>query len=243
MTNNLDFYSWDTIFMKMEVERKFIGNYLSKKHFTGGVITALLCLSLCLLLSLFYWDKDGVLSIYLAANAKTIFLEHEYWRLISTVLIHGDMKHLLSNSFMLCFLIYFVTSFYGKIISLTLVFVGGPLVSGLCLMFYQEEIFLVGASGIVYLLWGFWLSLYLLIQIHFSLTQRLVRVFGIFFILLVPSSYDPATSYMAHYLGFLVGLFFGVIYYLVKGVVFKKYEQWKYSVVFDEENLLDYSEQ
>lgn len=219
----------------MEIEKKFRSNYLTTKHYSYGVILSFLFLGACIFLSQFYWDKTFELSHLLAGNGLLVFQEKEWWRLISSIFVHGDMKHLLSNSLMLFFLSYFVSSFFGGKTLSFLFLVGGVLTNLVCLYFYPPNVFLVGASGVVYLLWGFWLVLFFGIETRYSFVERLMRVIGVFLILLVPTSYEPSTSYMAHSVGFFIGIGFGIPYYFYKRRLFKSFENWDFKFVFDDE--------
>lgn len=195
------------------VEIKFVSNYLSRFRFQNAWIVSLLFLSVCFILSSMYWNNSFDLALLLSAKPSQIFDKGEYWRLFSSFFIHADLKHLLSNSMMLYILSFFVTSFYGHYVLPLFGVIGGALINALVLYSFESDITLVGASGVVYMLWGFWFSLYLIIDNKYSFISRLIRVLGVFLILLVPTSYAPQTSYLAHYLGFVIGGVFGLIYY------------------------------
>jgi len=131
---------------------------------------------------------------------------------------------------MLFFLTYFVTSFYGYIISIPLSITMGALVNLLVLLAFKQNTTLVGISGVIYYLWGLWFVLYLFIDETITFTRRLVKVFAIFFILLVPTSYSPTTSYLAHYIGFAVGVLTGLgVYPFFKGRL-SVYKKWEYKI-------------
>lgn len=217
----------------LEVEKKFIRNFLSRKHFNTGYVFAFVTLGLCLTLSNFYWHEGGFLSSYLAVNKNLINQKHEYWRLFTSTFIHGDLDHFLSNSLMLGFLTYFVSSFYGGKYSTFIAFFMSGITNLIVIQFYAGEMYLVGASGVVYYLWGFWLLLYLLIQRQFSFPIRLMRVFGVFLILLIPTNYVPNTSYLAHYTGFILGVFVGLIYYTFHYKWLHSFELYQYKIKND----------
>lgn len=210
----------------MEVERKFRRNYLTTRKFNYGKTMAFLFIGFCVVLSQFYWDKSFALSKLLSASQVLVFDKGEYWRLFTTSFIHGDLEHLLSNTLMLFILVYFVTSFYGALVSIVLSSLMGILINFITISQYGQDTTLVGASGLVYFLWGFWLVLYVCIEKQMSLIRRLVRVFGIFFILLIPTTYSPTTSYMAHYVGLVLGVLNGFLYYLMNHTKIVSYEHW-----------------
>lgn len=216
-----------------KVKKQFIQNYLSKKQYSSGGLATFIILSLCLILSLFYWDTSQAISSLLPVNQFLINEKHQYWRLFTSTFIHGDLDHLLSNSLMLGFLTFYVTSFYGTFLSLFISFFMGSIINLIVIQFYPAELFLVGASGVVYYLWGFWLMLYLFIQRQLSIQARLIRVIGVFLILLIPTNYVPNTSYSAHYIGFLLGLIVGLIYYLIFKNKILRSERFEYIMIED----------
>lgn len=224
----------------MNVEKKFVRNYLSKQKYQTGKLAAFFILTLCLVASMFYWDTSYSVSSYLSADKGHVFNSHEYWRLFTTSFIHGDIEHLMSNSLMLFILTYFVTAFYGASLSLGIGFLMGIVINSIVILQYGENTTLVGASGVIYYLWGFWLVLYVCITKHLSIISRLIRVFGIFLILLVPTTYSPSTSYLAHYIGFILGAVIGAIYYFVRRKYIASFEFWEYRVVpdFEEQDRL-----
>lgn len=195
---------------------KLTPHYLSVKKHKYGKILALASLGLCLIVSMFYWDPNQAISSILPASYNMVFVKAEYWRLFTAVFAHADLDHLLSNSLMLLFLSYFVTSFYGWKVFLYLFFCGG-LINAATVSWIGGDGLLVGASGVVYCLWGFWLSLYVLIAKKYTLINRLFRVGAIFLVLLIPTTYSPSTSYFAHYFGFCLGAFSGILYYFGSG--------------------------
>ena len=210
----------------MEFEVRLTETYLNKVKYEGGIIMASAILTVCFVISLFYWEQNPAFT-QLSANSGDIFQKHQYWKLISTLFVHADIEHLLSNSFMLFFLSYFVHSFFGVITILVLSIIGGSLTNFLVLLKLPYESSLVGISGVIYILWGFWLMLYLCLNKKITVTRRLINIIGIFFILLIPTSYNPQTSYMAHYLGLLIGLLSGFIYYHLHRDKFRLYEKYE----------------
>src|SRR5690606_6577608 len=79
---------------------------------------------------------------------------------------------------------------------------------------YPAQVSLVGASGIVYLLAGCWLTLYALIDRRYEIKRRLLRAVGVCLVLLFPSTYAPATSYSAHAIGLAIGVLWALTFFL-----------------------------
>ncbi len=227
----------------MRLKTKFIRNFLSKEQYKSGKLYAIFIVFLCVFASHLYWNSG--LKDLLAASTTAIFQNHEYWRLITSTFIHGDLEHLLSNSLMLFILSYFVAAFYGARLCFFLSLISGVLINFSVLGIKGGEMSLVGASGVVYFLWGFWLSLYLKLQTQYNLKGRLLRVGAITLILLVPTSYAPNVSYMAHFLGLVYGLFLGEVYFQLNKKHLTSFEDWEVKINLEElvpdENHNDFS--
>lgn len=187
--------------------------FLSKQKNALGKVIAFSFCALCIISSLIYWSFYGHGSRELVAYPNAVFELGEYWRLFTSLFLHANIEHLLSNMLMLFILTYFVVSFYGAIITLLFALTFGAITNIVVLTSFTTQTSIVGISGVIYYLWGFWLILYLLIDIKVSITQRLLNILAIFFILLIPTSYSPSTSYLAHYTGLLFGVMSGLIYY------------------------------
>ena len=224
---------------RLKIEKKFKSNYLTKPKYSYGVEAVISILSLCLLASWLYWNHSLFLAQKIAASYKSVIENHEYWRLFTTTFVHADLKHLLSNSMMLSILIYFVSSFYGNLVAIGLSFIVAIFTNLSVVMIYGGEINLVGASGVVFYLWGFWMILYIFLQSHKSLKGRLLRMGAVFLILLIPTEYQPRTSYLAHYIGFGLGVLTGGIYYLINAKKLKAAEKWDEIEISEELSELD----
>lgn len=223
-------------------EYRLVENFLSKKRFShNGVVTAFM-LALCILASRYYWQFDGLESRPLAANYLLVFEMGEYWRLFSTLFVHGDFAHLLSNSLMFSLMGFFVHRHYGPwVFPILCLFMGG-LVNAFVLQTMRAETYLVGISGVVYYLWGFWLTLYICIQRHIGLNRRLMKVVAISLMILVPSSYDPQVSYLSHGVGLVFGILTGLSYFFLRKSFIRSFEKWEPVEPWDDDLFDDDSE-
>lgn len=193
-------------------------------------------LFVCIVMSHLYWRTDLPVSGLLAASPDSVFGAGEYWRLFTSSLIHGDMAHLLSNSLMLTLMGYFVTHHFGMISYPVLGFLGGILINLVVIWDYYGASTLVGASGVVHYLWGFWFVLYLFIQRHISLSRRLMKVTAVGIFILAPTEFKPQVSYYAHGVGLVVGMLTGLVYWYFNRERIRSYEVWVDNVeVLDEE--------
>lgn len=168
------------------------------------------------LVSICQWYFDPTFEI-LASSHKAVFSEHQYYRLLTSLLVHADLRHLLSNLFYSSVLIYFLVGYFGaKIIPLAALLFGA-LTNYLTLIKMPEEQLLLGFSGVVFWLGSLWLTLYFFLMNKRSLLQRTLRTLGIALLIFFPSeAFDPTVSYKAHFVGFIGGIVFGIILYLDK---------------------------
>lgn len=222
----------------MVIESKLTSNYLTKNHFSYGLIISLFVISLCFVFSSIYWNNSLELAKYLAASPSLIFEKHEYWRLFTTTLVHGDLKHLASNSLMLSIMSYYITSHYGAWVFPTLSLLAGAIINYVVLLSFKSDISLVGISGVVYFLWGFWLVLYFFIQRNQTLTSRLLRISGVGVVILFPTSLTANVSYLAHFAGLVIGIIFAAFYFIINRKYIYSFERNEHVVIRDFEQEL-----
>jgi len=218
------------------MEKKvFVKNYLSRPIYPGGMLISFGMLALCFLLSNLNWNYG----YDLIAKPSLVFADGDYWRLLSSIFVHGDLKHLLSNSLMTLVMGHYVSSYFGGIAYPGLGVLAGLIINILVLMTFDHEIGIVGISGVLYYLWGFWLSLYVKIQTHIPLARRLMKVFIVGSFLLIPEAFEVQVSHLSHFLGFVLGVLFAILYYWGNRRRIKSYEEWQ--MVKEKEVDFDYS--
>jgi rhomboid protease GluP len=191
------------------------GNWLTRKiDSAAAAVAAFLTLSL-LAGSLLYWNNSLNAEQWMAATRTDVLTNHQWWRAWTTLFVHADAKHLLSNSLLFFILGSFVFGYFGYLAFPVLAFAAGGLTNLMVLAGMRPETQLIGASGVVFWMGGFWLVLYFLIDRRKSLTQRALRATGVGIVLFFPAeAFDPGISYMSHLLGFFSGIMFGAIFYL-----------------------------
>jgi rhomboid protease GluP len=196
-------------------------------------------LLICLGMSQVYWNHS--FGEYLAASPEMVFEKKQYWRLFTSSFIHGDLAHLLSNSVMLSIMGYFVCSHYGASMYPLLGFIVGIFINLIVIWDYPARASLVGASGVVHYLWGFWLVLYIFIQKHIPLGRRFMKATAVGIFILVPTEFKPQVSYYAHGVGLALGVLCGFIYYLVNYKKISSFEVWE-EVVEEDDDEEEYEE-
>jgi rhomboid protease GluP len=185
---------------------------LTQKPRRSSAVVAVSTLAILALgTQLAWWDPSG-LGADMAISQATF--KQDWWRAVTALLVHADLAHFLSNGFSLCIFCFFIYGHFGWVLFPGLTLPAAALVNIFTVMTYPPDVRLVGASGLVYILGGLWLTLYALIQRQFSWASRIMRVLGISAMLFFPSKYEPSTSYTAHAYGFFVGIILGLIYFL-----------------------------
>ncbi len=188
--------------------------YLTQKPNPMAANMALVSLLVICLFSWIYWEQIQPLHSYLPANREKVFVDHQYWRLFTSMAVHFDLAHLLANSLPFGVFVYLVFGYYGAFNFPLLTLALGALVDLLVLLTYSEGTTLVGASGLVYLLAGFWLMMYIFIDRRYSVIKRFMRATGFALVTLFPTSFDERVSYRTHAMGFIVGILWAFFYFL-----------------------------
>ena len=201
-------------------------SYLSKKPPRNGWPLTALSLSTMGIVSLMYWNLPPGALFSLTASPEEIFRKYEYWRLLTTIAVHLNPEHFFSNALFFGVLSYLLYSYFGPFLFPFCALFAGSLTNLIALATYREGTELMGASGVVYWMSGFWLILYFQIDRRYSVTSRLLRCLGFALVTLIPETYKPQVSYRTHAVGFILGLLFGAFYFLFKRDFFQKAEVW-----------------
>ena len=195
-------------------EERLVGTLLTRAPNPMSFPVNVLVCGLISFITYLYWIDFLKLSEFLPAINFNIFSQLEIWRAFTAILIHQDIAHLLSNLYMLGIFGFFVYGYFGGRLYLLWSFLGAGLVNFIAVYTYPPHVRLLGASGWVYLLGGFWLVMYLLIQRQFSVPRRLMRVMGMALMVFFPTSFEPTTSYRTHFIGFMVGAGLAAVFFL-----------------------------
>lgn len=189
-------------------------NWLTRKiDATAAAHAALITLAV-VLGSLMFWGGHWHADQWMAANGTKVFVEHQWWRAWTTLFVHADLRHLLSNAFLFFIVGVFLSGYFGTLVFPFAAFLFGGLVNLVVLKGMPPETELVGASGVVFWMGGFWLVLYFLLDRRRSIFQRALRAGGVALGLFMPAeAFDPSISYSSHLYGFISGAGFGLLYY------------------------------
>lgn len=196
-------------------------SFLAKRPKLLSFIPAMMLAGCIAMVSVMAWMEPGW-GRSMAGNLTQVTDEGEYYRLFSSMLIHKDVLHLLNN---LVFLIPFgglLTAYYGYSVFPFLALISTAITHYVALLTYSAQTYLIGASGLVYVLFGLWISLMFHVEAHLPWTRRMLRITGFSLIMVIPATVTPSVSYRTHFIGLLSGLACGAIYGLIARKSFEK---------------------
>jgi rhomboid protease GluP len=214
-------------------ERRLIGTMITGKLSTRAFIVASSTTILFMSITLFYWLAPEAWSDLFPAIRSQIFQHGQIWRIFTAMFVHADLEHLLSNMYMLWIFSFFVFGYFGFGVFPAASILLGAAANALAVLTYGPNTELLGASGLVYILGGFWLTLYPLIQRQYSVVNRVIRAIGIALVIFAPSTFVPTTSYITHAIGFALGIGLGIFYFIKNKKEIRSHETYRISYVQD----------
>jgi rhomboid protease GluP len=212
-------------------ERRLVGTLITKSPKSNSFFWASGTILLMCLISIFYWQAPEGWAQLLPAIRSSVFDQHQWWRLVTAIFIHADLEHLLSNMFMLWIFSFFIFGYFGFSVYPVYSLLSAVGVNALAIATYGPETQLLGASGLVYVLGGIWLSLYFFIQRQYPALNRLIRVVGIALMIFAPTTFVPSTSYRTHAIGFAAGLLMGLCYFYKNKKQIRSHEVYRSTFV------------
>lgn len=209
--------------------------WLTKKpHSHAKSVAVISTLIVIFISALNFIDLYNIKSLF-SASGQNVFTENNWWRLWSTLFLHSDPAHLFSNMLLFFPLSYFLNGYFGAKMFPCLALIFGGVVNFLSLITYDPQITLIGASGVVYWMGGIWLVLYFFLSRQKNLANRIIRSLGVAILIFMPSgAFEQHISHRTHAIGFLLGLFAGIVYFLIFKKTFRLAE--KRETIFDYPN-------
>jgi rhomboid protease GluP len=186
---------------------------LSRKPQEWSLEVTAFFLSMILGISLLAWRNGAALLPTLAATSEGVLRKREYWRLLTAVAVHADVMHVFSNAIPLAFFTYLLFGYFGFWVFPVMSLAMAGLTNYISLLTYPPEVTLLGASGLVYWMAGFWLSMYLLVERSVSPGKRVLRVVCLALLVLLPSTLQANISYRTHAIGLGLGVLSALVYF------------------------------
>ena len=185
---------------------------LSRKPHEWSLEITALFLSLIMAISLLAWRNGAALLPTLAATSEGVLKQREYWRLLTAIAVHGDVMHVLSNAILLTYFAYLLFGYFGFWVFPVMSLAMAGLTNYISLLTYPSEVSLIGASGLVYWMAGFWLSMYLLVERSVRPGKRVLRVVCLALLVLLPTTFRANVSYRTHAIGLGLGVVSALVY-------------------------------
>src|SRR6202790_4934982 len=186
---------------------------LSRKPREWSLEITALFLSIIMGISLLAWRNGAALLPTLAATSEGVLKKREYWRLLTAVAVHGDVIHVFSNAILLTFFTYLLFGYYGFWVFPVMSLAMAGLTNYISLLTYPSEVSLIGASGLVYWMAGFWLSMYMMVERSVGPGKRALRIVCLALLVLLPSTFQANVSYRTHAIGLGLGVVSALVYF------------------------------
>jgi rhomboid protease GluP len=164
-------------------------------------------------ISLLAWRNGASLLPILAASSEAVLERREYWRLLTAIAVHADVLHALSNAIYLGAFAYLLFGYFGVWVFPVLSLAMAVLTNYFSLLTYSPNVALVGASGLVYWMAGFWLSMYLLVERSVGPGKRVLRAVCLALLVLFPTTVQANVSYRTHAIGVALGAVSALAYF------------------------------
>lgn len=196
------------------MQYKVTATWLSKKPSQQGFLVSAITTFLLAVGSVLYWQDWHGANSWMPVSGDALFKNGEWWRAFSALFAHADAGHLFSNGFLFFILAAFLSGYFGKLVFPVMAFLFGALTNIVVASQMPGEVNLLGVSGVVYWMGGAWLVLYFCLDVKRSLSQRFLRAMGVALAMFFPAeAFKPEISYSSHFVGFILGVLFGVGYY------------------------------
>ncbi|MBY9014559.1 MAG: rhomboid family intramembrane serine protease [Candidatus Lokiarchaeota archaeon] len=178
---------------------------LDASNIKNARITIFLITFNTLLYLFFSFGFEDVFYLLVQINSKVVY-DLELWRLVTSMFLHGDALHLLSNMVSLLIFGSYVELSFSKYKFVLIYFISGFLGSLFTIFLLPLNTISLGASGAIFGLIGAALSILIVDRNNPLIILGLIYAF--YFVI---TSFSPGINYFAHIFGLLGGFSTGYI--------------------------------
>ena len=205
---------------------RLVKTILHRPPKADSIYVALLVAGIVALVSVsgWLWPRFGQL---LPASGALVFDGYQWWRPWTACFAHADVGHLVSNLFLFIIFARFLGGHFGYWLFPFWIFFLGGLANLVVLPSYEPAVRVLGASGVVNVLGGVWLSLYFFISRQYRFVGRVLRTLGVGLLLFAPQEFRPQVAERVHMAGLFWGLAFGAIWFQVFKNEIRSFEVWE----------------
>ncbi len=176
-----------------------------------GVNILLYGIMVCSGVSLF---DPGIMDLHKwGANMRLYTLGGEWWRLITSIFLHGGVGHLLTNMLFLFFVGRYLEPVIGKW-RFAIIYLCTGVISSLATIWWSGAVQSVGASGAIFGMYGTFIALLTTHLIDARIRFRLLQSFIIFIVYSLMSGMQAGIDNAAHTGGLISGMIFGFMVYV-----------------------------
>lgn len=231
----------------MDVEKKLIKTWISKSIDPKAYYWTLALIVLMQFFSFWLWSVRSSHTWWWGIPFEESFLltkeslsNHQFWKLWTTLFIHQDIGHFLSNLVLFVPFSLLLAGHFGFWVFPFFTIVLSGLMNLLVISTMPEKVGLLGMSGAVYMMAGTWLTLNFFIERQESLMRRWMKISGIAIVLLVPTTISENVSYLSHGLGFVIGVFLGPMLFLLFKRQIRNSERYRYTYFVNDEDQFQF---
>jgi rhomboid protease GluP len=190
-------------------------NYLVPKqpHFVTSIIldACILVMITMLLSGVNPMSPNGEELIQWGANRRPDTIDGQWWRLVTSMFVHGGIVHLIFNLYGLVMGAMFLESMLGPVRYAIIYFVSGIVASVASIVWYPY-VASVGASGAIFGLFGANIALAFTDHLSKELRSSLLRMFGPYIVInLLWGLFSQGIDNAAHIGGLVSGFLIGLI--------------------------------
>lgn len=192
---------------------------LDAESFKRAKITIYLAIINISLFLVFFLNQDMELYFLFVQINNYVIERLELWRLFTSMFLHSDILHLISNLIGLLLFGTFIENLASKRAYLIIYFVSGIIGNVMSLFLLDPNVISLGASGAIYGLIG---ATVMIIILERNTAQLLITfVYLIYFII---TSFSPNINYASHIFGLISGFILG--YFLIRRSIPKRYRDY-----------------
>ncbi|MCJ7649719.1 MAG: rhomboid family intramembrane serine protease [Candidatus Lokiarchaeota archaeon] len=137
--------------------------------------------------------------------------QFEIWRLLTSMFMHGDLSHLISNMFGLLLFGTYVEQSISKVKYLFIYIISGLIGNLFTLILYPSYIISYGASGALFGIIGV-----VVVIIYFEGDRFFLILATLYLLYFIASSFGPGINLWAHLFGLASGSIFALVNHFLK---------------------------
>ncbi|MDM5335369.1 rhomboid family intramembrane serine protease [Ureibacillus composti] len=196
------------MFIRRESFRQFIKFY--------PIVSSLIAINLIVYI-LTILPIVGNSVFYLGMSVNYLIADGQWWRVITSIFIHGGFFHVLFNMFSLFLFGPEMEKIAGKVRFLTIYFIAGILGNVVTFVSYDGMYASVGASGAIFGIFGAFAAL--VYYTRRTMPQLKQIIMPIIIISVIISFIQPNVNIASHLGGLVTGFILGLTYFSPKHII------------------------